>query len=137
MKPDIEEYIRFRTVRATETLEDARLVLDKGHLHSAVNRLYYACFYIVSALLLTEGSSSGKHSGVRSLFDRCWIKTGRLPQRMSEFYRTLFNFRQQADYADRITFSLEDVGVWSEEAEQFIRRVSAEVDRALRSHNKQ
>jgi uncharacterized protein (UPF0332 family) len=70
MKSEEIDLVRHRVTRAEETLEDARLVLEQGHLHSAVNRLYYACFYIVSALLFTEGLSSSKHSGVRSLFDR-------------------------------------------------------------------
>lgn len=133
MKPEGKEYVRYRIARAKETMADAKLIAEHGHIHSAANRLYYACFYIVSALLFTEGLTSTKHSGVRSLFDRQWIKTGRLPGRMSEFYRTLFNYRQQADYADRITFSEDDVKAWIEEADQFIDCVLAEIEKALLS----
>lgn len=42
----------------------AELALGNGYLHGTVNRLYYACFYAVSALLLTEGFSSSRHSGI-------------------------------------------------------------------------
>ncbi len=131
MTPEIHEYVQFRVERAKETFEDAKLVLEQGHLHSAINRLYYTCFYLVSALLFTEGLSSYKHSGVRSLFDRYWIRTGRLPVKMSEFYRQLFNRRQQADYADRITFTAEEAQLWFMEANDFINRLSLEIQNAL------
>jgi len=40
----------------------------------------------VSGLLLAEGLSSSKHSGVRALFDLHWIAQGRLPKSMGQFY---------------------------------------------------
>jgi len=65
--------IAYRVARAEESLDEARLLLDAGHLNTAVNRLYYACFYAVSALLMSEGHGSAKHSGIRSLFDAHWV----------------------------------------------------------------
>lgn len=46
-----EELIRFRQKKAKETLEDATILLNSGRLFSALNRIYYALFYEVSALL--------------------------------------------------------------------------------------
>ena len=40
--------IRYRLDRAYESIEEAKLLLQNGHYHTAVNRLYYACFYAVS-----------------------------------------------------------------------------------------
>ena len=110
MKPEIVEYIRYRIGQSKEALEVARLSLEYGYPRSAVNRIYYACFYVVSALLLTEGLHSAKHAGVRSLFDQHWIKPGRLPVKMSHFYRDLFKYRQQGDYQHLIDFSQEEIG---------------------------
>ncbi len=133
MSPEEREFTRQRLARAQETFEDAKLLIEHGRLHSAVNRLYYAAFHAVSALLFTDGLSSTKHSGVRSLFDRHWIKSKCFPTEMSRFYRSLFNNRQQADYADRIGFSREDVEAWSKETARFIDRISAELEERLRS----
>lgn len=36
-------------------LDDATILLNAGRLYSAVNRMYYAMFYEVVALLLTKG----------------------------------------------------------------------------------
>jgi hypothetical protein len=82
MKPEVAELIRYRLARAQESLAEAELLLANDHVRTAVNRLYYACFYAVSALLLTEGYSSPKHSGVRALFDQHWIVPGRLTKDM-------------------------------------------------------
>jgi uncharacterized protein (UPF0332 family) len=124
MKSEELEYIGHRLSRAEQTLGEAELMIEHGYLSAAVNRLYYACFYSVSALLLTEGQASAKHSGVRALFDRDWINTGRLPAEMGRFYRQLFSRRQKGDYDDLVTFDRENVDSWLQEAKLFVAQVS-------------
>jgi uncharacterized protein (UPF0332 family) len=53
MTGDQKDLVRYRMERAGETLQEARLMLEHGHLHGAANRIYYACFYATVALLLT------------------------------------------------------------------------------------
>lgn len=48
MNSELSKLVRYRFDRANETLEEAWLLFDNGHLHAAVNRLYYACFYAVN-----------------------------------------------------------------------------------------
>lgn len=100
-----KDLIKYRLERAKETLKEARVLLEKDHTNTSVNRLYYACFYCVSALLLTEGYSSSKHSGIRSLFDQHWVKNGRVSVENGRLYRRLFNQRQRGDYGDFVTFN--------------------------------
>lgn len=125
MRPEALEYVRYRLDRANEAVEEAELLFGRGHLSTTVNRLYYACFYAVSALLLSEGQSSIKHSGVRALFDRHWIKTGRLPVEMGRFYRFLFDQRHKGDYDDLATFDPAAVETWLAEAKKFVDEISA------------
>ena len=68
MKEEIKQLGIYRLSRAKESLTETELLLAKGHVLTAVNRLYYACFYAASAILLLKGYSSPKHTGVRSLF---------------------------------------------------------------------
>jgi len=89
-----------------------------------VNRLYSACFYAVSALLLTEGHSSPKPSGVRARFGQHWIAPGRLAKDMGRFYRRLFDARQKGDYADLVTFDRAEVSIWVAEAGKFVEQVA-------------
>ena len=52
-----KDLVLYRMARAQETLEDARILANAGRWNACVNRLYYACFYAVSALLVDWGSS--------------------------------------------------------------------------------
>jgi len=45
--------IQYRLDRAREAFEEALLMQREEHWNACINRLYYACFYAVTALLLT------------------------------------------------------------------------------------
>jgi len=53
VNPDDQTTVRYRLDRAAEALAEAQLLLAHGHTRTAMNRPYFACFYAVSALLLT------------------------------------------------------------------------------------
>jgi hypothetical protein len=59
--------------RARDALSEAALLFEAGHLNAYINRLYYACFYAVSALLVTRGISTNKHAHLRSLLHRDFV----------------------------------------------------------------
>jgi len=124
MKQERKTLIVYRLERAKEALEEAKLLLEKGYGNTFVNRLYYACFYAVSALLLAKDLSSAKHSGVRSLFHQNFIKPGLLEIELGHFYDKLFDNRQKGDYQDLVRFDLGEISPWYDEAEQFVERVS-------------
>ena len=52
---EINEYIAYRINKAEEVYTAAVILYDAGQWNSAINRLYYACFYVASALLLKRG----------------------------------------------------------------------------------
>lgn len=131
MTPEQTTLIRYRMDRARESLEEARLLLDAGRLNGSVNRLYYACFYAVSALLLTQGQSSSKHSGIRALFDREWINTDKVPREVGRLYRKLFNSRQQGDYSDLVQFQETEVRAWLAQATQLVELLARQVEDVL------
>lgn len=45
-----EDLIKYRIIRAKDTLDDAHILADKEKWNSAINRLYYAAYYAVIAL---------------------------------------------------------------------------------------
>jgi len=124
MNGAVNDVVRYRLARAEETLEDARLLAEKKHGNAAVNRLYYACFYAVLALLIQNGQQSSKHTGVRSLLNMYFVKTGEVPKDMARIYNDLFERRQEGDYDDFVAFDPVDVQVWIVEAESFVQHVS-------------
>jgi uncharacterized protein len=117
--------IRSHVTKCYLTLEEAEALFSAGFTNGAVNRIYYACFYAVSALLHTEGYSSSKHSGVMSLFNRHWIAPELLPREMGKFYRTLFDERQQGDYTTVRDFEPVEVKAWLGEARSFVDQIKA------------
>ena len=68
-----KELVRYRLDRANEALEEAILLADNAKWNTCINRLYYSCFYAVSALLAKNNMSSSKHTGVRSLFNLHYV----------------------------------------------------------------
>jgi len=121
MSDSSQELVQYRLDRADETLEEAHLLARKYHRNAAVNRLYYACFYAVLALLAKNGLSSSKHSGIRALFNVHFVKTGKLPKELARTYNDLFERRQEGDYDDYVVFNADDVHTWLEAAESFIK----------------
>ena len=43
--------VNYRLQRAKETLAEVNEIVKLGYWHTAANRLYYACYYAVTALL--------------------------------------------------------------------------------------
>lgn len=123
MKEETRTLIFYRLERAYESLDEAKILLERGHANTFVNRLYYACFYAVSALLLTKDLSSAKHSGVRSLFHQSFVKEGVINKELGQLYDKLFDNRQKGDYADMVRFDLDIVRNWYDEAEKFVRAI--------------
>ncbi|MCU0589185.1 MAG: HEPN domain-containing protein [Syntrophobacteraceae bacterium] len=91
---------------------------------ACVNRLYHACFYAVSALLFMDGLSSSKHAGIRGLFNRQYVKTGKVPKDFARIYNDLFERRQEGDYIDFVSFQESQVLPWISEAEELIRFIA-------------
>ena len=120
-----EDLIKYKLERSDETLEEAKIMLGSSHLFGAANRIYYACFYAVSALLLSKDLSSHKHSGVLSLFNRHFVKTGLIPVELGKFYSRLFDTRIESDYADLVTIDLKEIQDNLKTAEIFIPAVKS------------
>jgi uncharacterized protein (UPF0332 family) len=106
--------------KADEALASAELEVNAGHTGFAVNRLYYACFYAVTALLLRDGKQFARHSAVKSEFVRSYVKPGQVDARWNKFYQKLFDDRQEGDYVPTVTFEKSDVSARLHQAREFI-----------------
>ncbi|MCL5770674.1 MAG: HEPN domain-containing protein [Actinobacteria bacterium] len=115
-----ENVIKYRRERARETLIEAEIMIDNNKLFAAVNRIYYAIFYEVLALLLTKGLSSSKHSGIRSMFNKEFVKSGIISEENGNFYNKIFEFRQRGDYEEFVEFDKEEVKRWLNNAKDFV-----------------
>jgi uncharacterized protein (UPF0332 family) len=44
-----DDYIKYRISKCKEALADAKLLSEQARWNASINRLYYSCYYIVSA----------------------------------------------------------------------------------------
>lgn len=130
-RPDL---VAYRIERATESLDEAMLMLDRGHHNTAVNRAYYAAFYGVTALLESEGLASARHSGVRALLNQHFIATGRIPKELGRAYADLFEDRQEGDYADLIRFDATTAQARITQAKAWLDHLTPMIQAWLKEH---
>ncbi|MBI5043851.1 MAG: HEPN domain-containing protein [Nitrospirae bacterium] len=100
MKNDeVATLIKYRLEQAQTALNDAKFLLEGNRSpQSIVNRVYYAMFYAVLALLQKIGKVPSKHTGVISLFDTEFVLKGILNKELSKSFHKAFELRQVSDY---------------------------------------
>lgn len=84
--------------KASETYEDIGVLIDANRLNGAANRMYYAVFHAVCALLIHDGHQVNTHKGSHALFSQHYIKTGILPREYGQLYNQLQTMREESDY---------------------------------------
>ncbi len=109
MNPEKEEFVRKRLAHTLRTFEEIEIQIENELWNIAVNRLYYACFYAITALLHNYGWDTKTHSGVHRLFNLHFIKSGIINKEYGDLYTSLMDMRQDADYEDEIEYEREDV----------------------------
>ena len=103
------DYIKYRLQRAEDSYSDAIILAEKERWNSVINRLYYACFYAVIALLLKNDIETQTHDGSRTQFGLKFIKTGLIDKKFGKTYSKLFDMRQKGDYGDLYDYDKETV----------------------------
>lgn len=85
--------------QARQALSDAEKAREAGLSDAAIiNRLYYASFHAVQAVLYDRGHEPTSHGGVLSLFGSAVVSTGDTSREHGRFLNQLSELRTQADY---------------------------------------
>jgi len=121
-----------RLNRSKQHLKSARDLVRNDDFADSISRSYYAIFQAARALLALEGVESRKHSGVVSLFNRHFVKTGRVDKRLGVILKDAKRSREMADYTELAEFSREDAEGQIADAEVFIREVESLVSKESR-----
>lgn len=114
---------KYRLDEALSTLADAeKMVINGCTPRSITNRTYYAVFYATLALFIHENIkiTTSKHTGVIATFDKEFIKTGKIEKKYSEIIHQLFDRRQESDYIELISITMENANINLENAALFI-----------------
>lgn len=123
MTGDIKDLIQYRTSRSIETLREARTMMDNGFWNASVNRIYYSCYYMVSALLLAKSIETGSHKGIRQMFGLHFVQTGLVSKEDGRFFSDLYDRRQTGDYDDFVNYDEVVANQLFSRADGFIKRM--------------
>lgn len=93
------EEINKLIAKGKRSLKAAEQMIKMGDYDFAVSRIYYSCFYLAEALLLTQGKSFSKHTAIISGFYECFVKTKLLPQKLHQTLHQAYGLRQEGDYS--------------------------------------
>jgi uncharacterized protein (UPF0332 family) len=118
-----EDYIKYRIERARETITEVKTHLDNKFWNTAINRMYYACYYAVGALLVKHGIEVSSHSGVRQKFGQHFVKTGIIDRDLAKHYTQLFEKRQKSDYDDFLDYEEQDANSLYPKSVELIERI--------------
>ena len=125
--------VEFWIEKALRAYEQAKGVIPLEYWETIANRLYYAAYNAVSALLIANGDNAQTHAGVTHLFGMRFVNTGVCPKDDGRLYHKLFTMRQTGDYDD--TYGLSDIDVLPlvEPAGEFIKKIVDMAKKKLQS----
>ena len=75
---NLNALVTYRYQRANETIKEVPYLKQQGYYNTAVNRLYYACYYAAIALLIKHGINPSTHAGVKQMIGMHFVASNLL-----------------------------------------------------------
>lgn len=127
-KEDIKAVVAYRIEKAHATMQEAEDMVATRHWNLAMQRMYYACFYMASALLLSAGFKAQTHAGVMGQLGMNYVAKGILTKEEGRLYSRLLQNRITGDYNDFFDFAEEDVLPLIEPVKNLTHRLEALIE---------
>ena len=115
--------VHYRIESAENTLAEVETHRANGFYNTAVNRLYYACYYAATAILIANGIEVKSHDGVRMNLGKNIVQKGILTPELGRYFSRLFSKRSTGDYDDFFNHSIETVDELMPDAKLFIQTI--------------
>ena len=129
---DKDSLFLYRLKQAEETLLDAEKML-KGDFtpRSITNRAYYTMFYALLSLFIKTDVNikTSKHSGIITLFDKEFVKTGKIDKYYSRLLHDIFDARLEFDYKEFAILSEETAAEHIKLAGEFLKIIKDFIDK--------
>jgi len=90
--------VQLELEKVDKTLRQLYVQLDAKLWDLAANRLYYALFHAVSAMLILDHHEIGTHRGAVNRFSMYYVKTGLFSKQEGRLYSQLQSLREDGDY---------------------------------------
>ncbi|MCR5533724.1 MAG: HEPN domain-containing protein [Bacteroidaceae bacterium] len=109
--------------KAERTFDDVVFCAKEGRWESAANRLYYALFHAMSALLISDGYTVKSHRGVISMFGEHYVRTDIFSKQDGSLLSELVIMRDNADYNCFFEADEEKLKPFIEPTKQLIEKI--------------
>ena len=130
---DRTEIVKYRIEKAYRTYQEAVGSIENGYVETAANRLYYAAYYAVSALLISYKYEASTHNGVIQMFGKVFLRNNIIDKKYGKTFNQLFSLRLTGDYEDRHILDMEtEVLPLVEPAKELIDLVSEMAKKQLK-----
>jgi len=117
------EVVKYRLEKANSTFAEIDILIKNKFFRNAANRLYYACYYAATALLINGGYETHSHKGVISMMSLHFFKENKIEKSYSKIYDNLFRMRLTGDYDDFVFINEEDIKPFIEPSKEFIKTI--------------
>ena len=128
MEKDRIALARYRLEKSYEKLKSAIDLLNNEDYADSLGRSYYAIFSATRAILALKGLDSRKHTGVISLFNRNFVKTGVVSKELSKIIESAKINREKSDYGDFVEVSREMAEHQIGKARGFIKEIEKAIN---------
>jgi len=95
--------------KSRKTEHEIPLLIENDQLFTAVNRIYYGIFYMLSALALKHHFSTSKHTQLLGWFNKNFVKDQKVDRKYTQYIQEAFEKRMQGDYEVLTSFSKNEV----------------------------
>jgi len=115
--------VAYRKQKAIESLQEAKDNFQLNHWSLVANRLYYAVYYVVTALMIKDGLHAKTHAGVQALLSKEYVSSNKITEEERRLFGRLFQMRQTGDYDDCFDYEKEDVEPLIPSTENLINKI--------------
>ena len=120
---ELRELSSARLDKAYQMLRAARIMMQFDDYATACNRLYYAVFHAMRAVLALDGIDEHSHSHLISEFRKRYLKTNILDRALSDTIGSSFQVRNESDYDDDWLISKADVIEQEQKVTEFLAAI--------------
>ena len=101
--------VEFEVEKARKLIDQFPILENAELWDTLANRVYYAVFHAVTALLIKNGLHAGSHQGVSVLFNKHFVKENLVDEKYGRLLARLENMREKSDYTCLFETTKEEV----------------------------
>ena len=124
----MQDYIRHKFEKAADALKAGEILFESGLPIEAVSKVYYSVFNAALALLAQSNLAPKTHTGVKSLFNKEFVLSGKIDKETGTILGELLTKRMEADYEDFTLIDEEELPELIEKAKRFIEAAKKQLE---------